>query len=450
MTADGAHRIDTAALLTNQMTVLGLIFEAFRGYSESQTKSDRVGEAWARKRDRGAPMTARCPAWLTVPRGVTSYRSPVNPQSQYEVLEDRAAVVRRIFDLTEQGFGKATIARMLNIEGVPVFAQGNGWHASYIQKIIQNPAVIGEYQPCVAPKGGVRKPVGDVIRNYFPPIISIEQFERVNDLRARRVLAQQSGHNRLVNLLSGLGRCDACGSSMTMLNKGDEVLADGSTVPRRYLRCSSSHRSQGCKARLAFSYPPIEKTLLDKVLHLAMDDQHFVSTSQVGELETRLIVAQRSLAEARRRQEIAFDAMEADGDDELARRRYRQRLAETRDCQATVTRLQGEVDAASGIVSPEEHVARVEEVRAMLDHVDEDRRYAARSRVKMALNHIIRTVYFSADAEQVVIVLGHGVRHIVLNIDGSINHDGTIWRDFAAPSDPEPVKRYFARLRGFR
>ena len=242
-TADGGHLIDGRSLLGNQTTILSLIFEGFRAYSESQAKSERVGEAWSKKRDRGAPMTSRCPGWLRIASANTSYRSPTNVGAIFEVVEERAAVVRRIFALTDLGFGKATIARMLNAEGVPVFGKGKGWHASYIQKIIKNPAVIGEFQPCTAPKGGARTPTGEVIRGYFPAIISIDQFERVNDARGRRVLAQQSGHNRLVNLMSGLARCDECGSSMSMLNKGDEVLASGEIASRRYLKCSSAHRS---------------------------------------------------------------------------------------------------------------------------------------------------------------------------------------------------------------
>lgn len=147
VTADGAHTIDRDRLLRDQFTVIGLIFEAFRGFSESQAKSERVADAWDRKRQRGAPMTRRCPAWLTIPIGTTSFRSPANGQVGYRVIEDRAKIVRQIFDMAARGIGKSTIALTLNRDGVDTWGRGRGWHASYVQKILRNPAVRhGDYQ----------------------------------------------------------------------------------------------------------------------------------------------------------------------------------------------------------------------------------------------------------------------------------------------------------------
>jgi len=60
-----------------------------RAHEESQTKSLRVGAAWANKRAKAAtqPLTAMCPAWLRLAKD----------RSRYEVIEKRAAVIRRIF-----------------------------------------------------------------------------------------------------------------------------------------------------------------------------------------------------------------------------------------------------------------------------------------------------------------------------------------------------------------
>jgi len=120
-TADGRHSITLHALMTKPLELMSVIFEAFRGYDESQSKSGRVAEAWSQKRERGAPMTRQCPAWLRIADKATHFRNAANLTARYEPIPDRVAIVERIFNLTEAGVGKSTIAATLNHEGVPVF-----------------------------------------------------------------------------------------------------------------------------------------------------------------------------------------------------------------------------------------------------------------------------------------------------------------------------------------
>ena len=124
-----------------------------RAHEESLTKSRRLSASWEEKRrvatreateNNGGkikPLTSRCPEWLTL-----------NKQTwEFEINEERAEIVRRIFSLTVEGIGKNAIARMLNTEGVPSFrsdrGKGIGWHDSYITKILDSEAVIGRCQP---------------------------------------------------------------------------------------------------------------------------------------------------------------------------------------------------------------------------------------------------------------------------------------------------------------
>lgn len=110
-----------------------------RAHEESQTKSRRVGAAWANKRARARsqPLTATCPAWLRLS----------SDRTRYEVIEDRAAVVRRIFEESASGVGNYSITRRLNMDRVSHFGRSKGWHQSYVSKILKNRAVIGEFQP---------------------------------------------------------------------------------------------------------------------------------------------------------------------------------------------------------------------------------------------------------------------------------------------------------------
>ena len=57
VSADGRHKITGDDLLKNMMGILSIVFETFRGFDESQAKSERVGEAWRIKRSNGKAMT---------------------------------------------------------------------------------------------------------------------------------------------------------------------------------------------------------------------------------------------------------------------------------------------------------------------------------------------------------------------------------------------------------
>ena len=421
-TADGAHLIDARRLERDQMTVLAMIFESFRGFAESQAKSERVADAWARKRERGMPMTRKCPGWLTIDAGATSYRSPANTAASYTVIPERAGLVRRIFALTNAGIGKATIARTFNQEGIPAWGSGRGWHASYIQKIVRNPAVIGEFQPHTNPKAGVRRPAGEPIADYFPAVVSVEEYERANSPRHARVLAQQSP-NPLVNLLTGLTQCTSCGGPMTMTNKGAETLADGHVVPRRYLKCSSAHRSAGCAMRVSFAYEVAETAILDALLPLAMDAQHFARGPDVAGAESALLSARREQANAERLQQVAYSLVEEDSGDAFAADKYRQRRGEVTEAKLRVQRYTEELAKAQRKTSPREHVARVAEVRALMSADDPSEKYEARRLVKLALNDLIGVVQFSGKKKRFTVGLAGGVRVLSFDRQGNMALD---------------------------
>ncbi len=446
-TQDGAHRIDAAGLVNNQMMIMGLIFEAFRAYSESEVKSVRVAQAWDQKRERGAPMTRRCPGWLTIPAKNTNFKSSTNSTATYEPLPDRVAIVRRIFDMTESGMGKATIAATFNRERVPTFGRGNGWHASYIQKILTNRACIGEHQPHTKPKGGVRKPVGEPIKGYFPVIIDPDQFDRVNDAKVRRVAAVQGGGDKLVNILSGLTACGRCGKSMTVVNTGREFLADSTALTRRYLVCTSAHRSHGCTNRVRFNYAIVEAAVLDELLHLAMDDQHFAAPVGDGAVEKALAEEKRGLIVAEKRLRVAREEREEDPDDADAHQRFRLRRDEHKSAKAEVARLEEQLAALRGAVSPQEHLKRVSEVRAMMHADDADERYKARQRVKLALNDLVEVIRFDGRRKRWTLALVDHVRMATFGMDGvkSMDVDWTTLRPEWVEGNDPAVAAYLRR-----
>lgn len=180
-----------------------------RGHEESAMKSRRIVAAWAAKRESGKPLTARCPAWLSLKVS----------RDGYERNDGRCVLLKRIFTMAESGLGKDLIARTLNKERQKVWGRGNGWHASYVQKILTNRSVLGEYQHHKM-ENGRRVPIGLPISDYFPRVISEATFQAV---RARSVANGRVKGRRSIsvaNLFTGLLKCGYAGTPMIYSNKG--------------------------------------------------------------------------------------------------------------------------------------------------------------------------------------------------------------------------------------
>jgi hypothetical protein len=217
-----------------------------RANEESEMKSKRLREAWKQKKAKAADgevLTARVPAWLRVRDG------------KLEVVKRRAKVVRRIFDLAAAGHGKAAIARQLNVEGVAPFGNANGWHKSYVAKILDNPAVIGRYQPhrnTYVDGKRVRVPEGDPVEGYFPPVVEPSLFYSIKHSKPG---PSGKGDHPPRNVLSGLAFCARCGGKMHYVNKGRS---------HQYLACDNARRKRTCDAP-AVPYGPLLDGVLDQV-----------------------------------------------------------------------------------------------------------------------------------------------------------------------------------------
>ncbi len=171
------------------------LVEAEVGRQHSIKLTDRLQKKWAEKKHTsqlGTAITGKLPGWL---HGRTG--EPI------KVDQERAKVVRRI---------RRLIARRLNQEGIPTFGAGKRkadiWHDSYVQKILTNRAVLGEYQPFKR-INGTRIPDGEPREDFFPAIITQELWGRAHRSTATRRESNRSGSfagraGKINNLFSGL------------------------------------------------------------------------------------------------------------------------------------------------------------------------------------------------------------------------------------------------------
>ena len=228
-----------------------------RAHEESKIKSQRIGAAWENKRAlaaAGQPMTKSCPAWLKLS----------SDRKRYEPISDRVGIIRQMFEDTASGVGMYSIVRRLNEAGTKAFLDGNGWHQSYVAKILSSRTVLGEFQPH-GRTDGVRTPLGEPIENYYPAIIDRDLFFRAQNAKAeRRVSGRGRKGPTFANLFSGLATCAYCPSKIVFENKGPGE--KGGT----YLICDSAKRHLGCKA-LRWSYTDFEASFLAFIEELDLE-----------------------------------------------------------------------------------------------------------------------------------------------------------------------------------
>lgn len=135
------------------------------------------------------------------------------------IYEEEAKVVRKIFDLYLQGYGKQTIANMLNEEGVPRRFGYNKWHRHSVNYILNNERYMGdallqkEYTIDTLPFKKVKNR-GELPQYYVEnnnlPILSRETFMKVKELSEKR---EQSYKHKSTKeyLLTGMIHCAECG-----------------------------------------------------------------------------------------------------------------------------------------------------------------------------------------------------------------------------------------------
>ncbi|MBA6390009.1 recombinase family protein [Colwellia sp. BRX10-3] len=219
----------------DMQTLMISLISMSRAHEESAVKSRRVGDAWHKKQSNAATelLGSPLPAWL-------HYNAD---KTEIGVIEEKALIVKYIFFLSADGYGRAAIIRRLNEEKLPpIGSRSTKWHLSYITKILNGRTVLGEYHPHITNALGKREPTGDVIEDYYPSIIDENLwFKSQAGINSRRIGSTGSIKKGVTkNIFSGFVSCE-CGSSIQFVNKGT------SDKGGYYLVCSLARYGGGCK-----------------------------------------------------------------------------------------------------------------------------------------------------------------------------------------------------------
>ncbi len=337
-----------------------------RAHQESKRKSDLMSAVWGAKKKAAREktlLTRTLPAWLR-------YNEDTK---RIEVIEERAAIIRRIFEMTRDGYGAFSIARGLNEVGIEPWGwrQRNGkpskWGESYIKKLLNGRTVLGEYQPYKSKSGRVQgvkaKPDGPPIADYYPAVVSSALHAAANAaVAARRGTGAGRKGLKFNNLFTGLLRCGICGGGIRFIDKGKPP--KGGT----YLRCAVAHVRASCASPM-FAYKAFESQLLRAMTELDVDS---------------LINADQRSAIQRQRQER--DELRAQNDQIGARiERYMSFDSEIHEVREGISKLDAQrtsnnrrIDelnrkiSASGSVDVEAHKEAVSRLLEEIEHSPED------------------------------------------------------------------------------
>jgi DNA invertase Pin-like site-specific DNA recombinase len=241
---------------SDEMSLMLMIVELSRGHRESKRKSDLIGPAWAEKKEaarNGQPqpggrgrrvagmrlLTHMLPFWVEEKGG-----KPV-------LIPERAAAVRRVFELYAAGYGLTLLCRRLREEGVPAFGPG-GWKRAYVGAILRDRRALGEHQP----RHRDGSPDGDPIPGYYPQVITQLEWDSCRGLAVRR--RKKSGRvGEHINLFQGLlkdARSGAAYFSTARLN-------GARTAAHRVLINNDGH--DGTRARVTFPEATFEAAVLE-------------------------------------------------------------------------------------------------------------------------------------------------------------------------------------------
>ena len=201
--------------------------------------------------------------WIcAVPYG---YRLLSGKSGAFEVDEPAAEVVRKIFELYNDGWGYKRISNWLTDEGIPTprmrenaYRQSRGedvkreaktaWSIVSVQGILDNDFYIGTLRQ----RKHTRKKINGkdvkldeldqiVFENHHTPIVDMQTFALTRQIRHDLKEQNYNGGRKYINPYSGLLRCGDCGAPMFSLSRPD--------LPGTYV-CGSYHRRglKGCNA----------------------------------------------------------------------------------------------------------------------------------------------------------------------------------------------------------
>jgi DNA invertase Pin-like site-specific DNA recombinase len=299
-------RLYTEDSLDNLGELLDIIVKVGGNHEESRKKSERVKANWDRWRalvtaGKKAPPPGRLPPWITW------------AGDDFALKKGPATALALAVKLAGDGLRIRDIVRRFETDGVPAIGHSGAWTPSYLAKLFNWPALLGEFQDGF----------GNTYPRLFPPVCSKGQLERARLALASRRLGLvgvgRRGRGDYINVFAGLLTNAADGSRLYLLDTGGS----------RYLvgAAALAGLPDGVPAR--FPAQPFEQMVL--ALFREIDPKTILGHAREPDL---VLTLSQELARA----EAAVKSLEADleehGDSPALYRRLRRKEAQARQLAA--------------------------------------------------------------------------------------------------------------------
>ncbi|MEZ9073155.1 recombinase family protein [Vibrio splendidus] len=279
----------TESSLTNSSDIIRVAVAADLANQESQRKSVRIRAARDNARQRaseGKPslISTNLPFWLKL------------EDKKIVLNEEKVSLVNRIFELSKSGHGFMSIINMLNNDKIPA-PKSKIWAKSTISKLLNNRAVLGEFQPFITEGNKrVKDSKTGVIKNYYPQAVSDELFIAVQVAKRNRKTYQGGNRSKketFSNLLQQFAKCGSCDSTMEFVDKGKPPKGG------QYLTCSVAKRGGDCLKKKHYRYQTLERAFYNLAIsgHINFDRSDLKQKQEMlDRVEFELIQAKSSYA----------------------------------------------------------------------------------------------------------------------------------------------------------
>ncbi|MCY9804372.1 recombinase family protein [Vibrio scophthalmi] len=275
-------------------------------WQESEVKSVYIKDALKRKKDiitylythpsqKGqwkhvGVVQPTMPSWIDHEKVELTYvdangLSKIDTFKKFTLNEEKAKVVRYIFDLKIKGYGYNRISRILNEQQVPVFEPQKRkmfekWYESAIRQIIIEEKAIGhltlmgleveEYlceEENIFKKRKIRKDYTEKLIDYYPAVVSEETFLKANEMIVKQNRPAKLGRiGERTNVFGNIAVC-GCGSNLQYRRTVRKLKKKKTDLINEYLNCVNSHTNYKCECK-TINYRLLEDAFFRYINHI--------------------------------------------------------------------------------------------------------------------------------------------------------------------------------------
>ncbi|OCJ61212.1 hypothetical protein A6U96_14070 [Agrobacterium tumefaciens] len=381
-----------------------------RAHEESRTKAERTKAARARSKQMaidagGGVYVHNAPYWIDqIKQNDGTYRFKLN---------DKANVVRQIFNYYDNGLGATAICRMLNQNGIKTFKRNAVWSEPVIFKILRNETAIGSLT------------IGSkVLPGYFPACVDEVVYWRVQDLHKQRSESSpRKGRKgeRFTNLYQGFVCCHHCGGPIATKRKGV-----GSHL--QYYQCNTQFLNGDCRRdtkRKLMRLELIEKAILDNVLVYHLDNALSTNTGNVEKERSALVDDVTKFEKQISNSLVMAEMAENPEDIAVIMGRVNGLRQSVRSSKARIDELDRLMRETDADVNDRQAINQsIQDEIAKWPSLDKEALYISRSKVSHSLRKLVTAIRLDFDNQTAIVAVGGFIRFWVIQVDGTVKTDG--------------------------